>query len=127
MRGVTLSRLVGSLGLSLLALSACQSEDPRAQLASQPRGVEGRWSSVGGPVAYNAIFQNGRFTSVERATNGLLASGTYSNLGPGQINIVYTLDDAKTSRSPQIANQVQPQSPVLRDLQRATASNLSRA
>ena len=107
MRGVTLSRLVGSLGLSLLALSACQSEDPRAQLASQPRGIEGRWSSVGGPVAYNAIFQNGRFTSVERATNGLLASGTYSDLGPGQINIVYT----STTRNQQVAancNQVQP-------------------
>ncbi len=108
MRGVVLSRLFVSLGLSLLALSACQSEMPRAQFdAAQPRGIDGRWSSVGGPVAYTATFQNGRFTSVEQATNGLLASGTYSNLGPGQINIVYT----STTRNQQVAancNQVQP-------------------
>ncbi len=92
----------------MLALSACQSENPRAQLASaQPRGIDGRWSSVGGPIAYTATFQNGRFTSIEQATNGLLATGTYSRLGPGQINIVYT----STTRNQQVAancNQVQP-------------------
>lgn len=108
MRGVVVSRLVVSIGLSLLALSACQNENPRAQLASvQPRGIDGRWSSVGGPIAYTATFQNGRFTSVEQATNGLLATGTYSNIGPGQINIVYT----STTRNQQVAancNQVQP-------------------
>ena len=108
MRRFVLFRLVAGLGLALVALSACQSENrPMTVAAAQPRGIEGRWSSVGGPIAYNAIFQNGRFTSVERATNGLLASGSYSRIGPGQVSVVYT----STTRNQQVAancNQVQP-------------------
>lgn len=100
-------RIAASLCLAVLGLSACQMERSAVIADAAPRGIDGRWSSVGGPVAYNATFQGGRFTSVESATNGLLASGTYTNLGPGQINIVYT----STTRNQQVSancNQVEP-------------------
>jgi hypothetical protein len=78
-----------------LTLAACQTERQAALAPSlppqqqMPVGVEGDWRSVGGPVAYDARFQNGRFTSAESATNGLLAEGAYTNTGPGQIQINY--------------------------------------
>lgn len=86
-----------ALCLSLLALTlaACQSQQ-QASLApslppqqQMPLGVEGNWRNVGGPVPYTARFQNGRFTSAESATNGLLAEGSYTTTGPGQIQITY--------------------------------------
>lgn len=100
-------RIAAPLFLGALALSACQADriSPVAQQV-QPRGIEGRWASVGGPIAYTATFQGGRFTSVESATNGLLANGTYTSLGPGQVNILYT----STTRAQQVAancNQVE--------------------
>lgn len=98
-------RLAVSLLLATFALSACQTEQRAEVLPAQPQGIEGRWASIGGPVAYTATFQNGRFTSVERATNGLLASGNYTDLGPGQVNLLYT----STTRNQQVSancNQV---------------------
>ncbi|MBP0614126.1 hypothetical protein [Jiella mangrovi] len=83
-----------------LALGACQSSE-RAVVAPQPQGVEGRWNALGGPIAYTATFNNGRFASVEQGTGGVLATGTYSNLGPGQINILYT---SRTKNVQQSAN-----------------------
>ncbi|MEX6508590.1 hypothetical protein [Jiella sp. M17.18] len=101
-------RRYAALLLPLTLFAACQSEGPRASIEpARPRGIEGRWSSVGGPVAYTATFENGRFASIESGTNGLLASGTYTSLGPGQVNILYT---SKT-RNEQVAancNQVAP-------------------
>lgn len=78
-----------------LTLAACQTERQAALAPSlppqqqMPMGLDGTWRSVGGPVAYTARFQNGRFTSAESATNGLLAEGAYTNTGPGQIQINY--------------------------------------
>ncbi len=86
--------------ISALALGACQSSE-RASVPAQPRGVEGRWSAIGGPVAYTATFNAGRFASVEQGTGGVLATGTYSDLGPGQINILYT---SRTTNQQQSAN-----------------------
>lgn len=88
-------RLALPLCLAALALSACQNQRvaeiaPVRQAAPQmPRGPEGRWSSVGGPIAYTAMFQNGRFSSAETSTNGLLAEGSYVPLAQGQIRINY--------------------------------------
>lgn len=73
-----------------LALGACLSpaaQSPRAQLTPQQTGVEGRWGSVGGPVAYTATFQNGAFTSTEDGTGAPLATGSYRNLGQSQVAI----------------------------------------
>ncbi|MBO0902877.1 hypothetical protein [Jiella sonneratiae] len=86
--------------LAALALGACQSSE-RAAVAPKPRGIEGRWNALGGPVAYSATFNNGHFASVEQGTGGVLATGTYSNLGPGQINILYT---SRTTNQQQSAN-----------------------
>ena len=72
-----------------MLLGACTTSE-RASVAPQPQGVEGRGNALGGPVAYSATFNNGRFASVEQGTGGVLATGTYSQLGPGQINILYT-------------------------------------
>ncbi|MCE7028527.1 hypothetical protein [Jiella avicenniae] len=83
-----------------LALGACTTSE-RASVAPKPQGVEGRWNAIGGPVAYAATFNNGRFASVEQGTGGVLATGTYSNLGPGQINILYT---SRTTNQQQSAN-----------------------
>ncbi|MCQ0990064.1 hypothetical protein [Jiella marina] len=98
----------GAIALAVIAtagLAACQTGGRSASV--QPQGIEGRWSSVGGPVAYTATFNNGRFASVEQGTGGVLASGTYSSLGPGQINILYT---SRTTGAQQSANcnQVAP-------------------
>ncbi|MBO0663612.1 hypothetical protein LQ948_13295 [Jiella sp. MQZ9-1] len=83
-----------------LALTACQSDDDvRMAAAPRPVGVEGQWSAIGGPLAYTATFNNGRFASVETATGGVLATGTYRNLGPGQINILYTSRLKNTEQS----------------------------
>ncbi|MCK5931517.1 MAG: hypothetical protein KAG89_05040 [Fulvimarina manganoxydans] len=99
------SVLIASLALSS-GLAACVSEPRQAALPPQPQGIEGRWASVGGPIAYTVSLQNGRFQSTETGTGGVLASGTYSNLGPGQINIVYR----STTNNNEVAancNQVQ--------------------
>ena len=87
-------RLVICLCGTLLVLGACQSER-RASIGptrqrTYAQGVEGRWASMGGPVAYTAVFQNGGFTSAETATNGLLAEGSYANTGAGQIQLNFT-------------------------------------
>ncbi|ORE98502.1 hypothetical protein [Aurantimonas sp. 22II-16-19i] len=81
-------------------LGACTTSE-RASVAPQPQGVDGRWNALGGPVAYSATFNNGRFASVEQGTGGVLATGTYSQLGPGQINILYT---SRTTNQQQSAN-----------------------
>ncbi|WP_279480924.1 hypothetical protein [Aureimonas sp. SK2] len=76
-----------------MALSACQTAAPPPRLAeAAPRatGLEGDWSSVGGPVAYTATFASGRFTSREAATGAILAEGNYTKLSPSQASIIYT-------------------------------------
>lgn len=86
------------LSLAVLAaaatlLGACQTESRRAELVSanpRPQGFEGSWASVGGPVAYDANFRGGRFTSTEGGTGAVLAEGTYRTIGPGQVTIQYT-------------------------------------
>ncbi|BDA83509.1 hypothetical protein Sa4125_10510 [Aureimonas sp. SA4125] len=79
---------------ALVMLGACQSQGVRnASLAPapvRPQGIEGSWASVGGPVAYNANFSGGNFTSAEAGTGALLASGSYRSIGPGQVTIDYT-------------------------------------
>ncbi|MCB8839567.1 hypothetical protein [Aurantimonas sp. VKM B-3413] len=101
-------RRIAALLLPLALFAACQSGGPRASLEPvRPRGIEGAWSSVGGPVAYRATFNNGRFASIETATNGLLASGTYTDLGPGQVNILYTSETTKQQVAAN-CNQVEP-------------------
>jgi len=100
-------RRLAALLLPLMFLAACQSGDRAELQPAGPRGIEGEWASVGGPVAYTATFRNGRFASVERRTNGVLASGAYTDLGPGQVNILYT----STTRNQQVAancNQTAP-------------------
>ncbi|RIY00905.1 hypothetical protein D3218_10910 [Aureimonas flava] len=79
------------LAAALLALSACQSMAPPPQMAAAPRatGLEGEWSSVGGPVAYTATFAGGRFTSREAATGAVLAEGNYTKMGASQASIIY--------------------------------------
>ncbi|WP_102961181.1 hypothetical protein [Mangrovicella endophytica] len=95
------------MSAALLALSACQSAAPqRVATAPQPRGIEGAWSSVGGPVPYTATFSGGRFTSTESATGATLAAGTYTDRGPGQVNIIYT-STARNQRLAVNCNQVQ--------------------
>lgn len=75
-----------------LTLAACQTAPTqRASIAPvQPRGIEGTWNSVAGPIAYTATFQNGRFTSNEAATGAVLANGNYTQRGSNQIGIDYT-------------------------------------
>lgn len=75
-----------------LALSACETMAPPAQMAVAPRpaGLEGQWSSVGGPVAYTATFAGGRFTSKEAATGAVLAEGNYTKTSQAQATIIYT-------------------------------------
>lgn len=85
-RAASLSAIV----LSGLMLGACLSPMDgagRASLAPAPTGVEGRWGSVGGPVAYTATFQGGSFTSTENATGAALANGSYRDLGQGRVSI----------------------------------------
>ena len=88
-------RIAVTLSLAAFALGACQSERaqmsrPLPQAASYQPGVEGRWASTGGPIAYTAVFQNGRFTSAERDTNGLLAEGNYTASGASRIQLNFT-------------------------------------
>lgn len=74
-------------------LSACQTAAPpqrMAAVAPRPSGLEGQWSSVGGPVAYTATFASGRFTSREAATGAVLAEGNYTKMSPSQASIIYT-------------------------------------
>lgn len=100
-------RLLFTLCAPLFVLGGCQLGPQQEVAVAEPQGIEGRWSSVGGPVAYTATFSNGNFSSRESGTNGLLGSGSYTNLGPGQINIVYT----STTRNEQVAvncNQTAP-------------------
>lgn len=106
-------RRLPSLALlsAILVLGACQSQGNRsASLAPapvQPQGVEGSWASVGGPVAYNANFSGGNFTSTEAGTNGVLASGSYRLIGPGQVTIDYT-SRLRGTRVAANCNQVEP-------------------
>ena len=62
-----------------LTLAACQTAPTqRASIAPvQPRGIEGTWNSVAGPIAYTATFQNGRVTSNEAATGAVLANAMF--------------------------------------------------
>ncbi|KQT85814.1 hypothetical protein [Aurantimonas sp. Leaf443] len=91
-----------------IALAACQTGSQIAQVQpAAPAGVEGRWASTAGPVAYNATFRNGQFQSVESKTSALLASGTYSQIAPGQITITYTSETTR-QRVAANCNQVQP-------------------
>ena len=88
-------RIVSSAILltAALLLGACQTADQRVTTLpteTRPKGVEGSWASVGGAVAYDANFRGGRFTSTEAGTGAVLAEGTYSLLGPGQVTIDYT-------------------------------------
>jgi len=86
-------RLVSSAALlsALLLLGACQTGDRVTSLPTntRPQGVDGTWAAVGS-VAYNANFRGGRFTSTEAGTGAVLAEGTYTLLGPGQVTIDYT-------------------------------------
>ncbi|RFC65416.1 hypothetical protein DYI37_06245 [Fulvimarina endophytica] len=103
MRRIVLSLTVASTA----AFSACQMQE-RAELApAVPQGVEGTWNSVGGPVNYTASLNSGQFRSTERGTGAVLAQGTYSNIGPGQVTIVYR----PTTRDTEVAancNQTAP-------------------
>ncbi|MCQ8783269.1 hypothetical protein [Mangrovibrevibacter kandeliae] len=94
--------------LAAATLGACQTETRTTTVvAAAPKGVEGVWSSVGGPVAYTATFTGGRFVSMETATRAPLAEGTYVLNGPHQATINYR----RPSTNEQIAvncNQVQP-------------------
>jgi hypothetical protein len=79
-----------ALALSALTLAGCMSPmggADRADIAPRQTGVEGRWAAVGGPVAYTASFSGGSFSSVEDGTGAPLATGSYRNVGPGQITI----------------------------------------
>ncbi|MER0237735.1 hypothetical protein [Fulvimarina sp. MAC8] len=103
MRRIALSAAL----VSTVFVSACQLGGGEDLPPQGPQGVEGRWSSVGGAVNYTANFNAGRFTSTEQGTGAVLAQGTYSNLGPGQISIVYS----PTTRDTQVAancNQTAP-------------------
>ncbi|KQT54441.1 hypothetical protein ASG43_02240 [Aureimonas sp. Leaf454] len=99
------------LSLAALSLGACQTEGRRADVAAvapvAPRGIDGQWNSVGGPIAYNANFNGGRFSSVEANTGAVLAQGTYITLGPGQVSIDYT-SKARGQRVAANCNQVEP-------------------
>jgi hypothetical protein len=99
------------LSLAALSLGACQMEGRRADLVpvqqAQPRGIDGRWNSIGGPIAYNANFTGGRFTSVEANTGAVLAEGSFVNLGPGQVSIDYT-SRARGQRVAANCNQIEP-------------------
>ncbi|MEN3792806.1 hypothetical protein [Fulvimarina sp. MAC3] len=93
--------------LSTAFVSACQLGGTETLPPQAPQGIDGRWNSVGGPVNYTASFNAGRFTSTEQGTGAVLAQGTYSDLGPGQISIVYS----PTTRDVQVAancNQTAP-------------------
>jgi len=82
--------LVPIAGLGL-ALAGCQmQQQPQAiALAQPPAGIEGNWSSIGGPVAYTATFAGGRFTSRETGTGATLADGNYTKTNPTQASIIY--------------------------------------
>lgn len=99
------------LSVAALSLGACQMGGRQAALVpveqAKPRGVEGRWNSIGGPIAYNANFNGGRFSSVEANTGAVLAEGSYTNLGPGQVSIDYT-SKARGLRVAANCNQVEP-------------------
>ncbi|MDL2405534.1 outer membrane lipoprotein Omp10 [Rhizobium calliandrae] len=74
------------------ALSACVdfggSRAPPATRASvQPQGVEGNWSDANGLIS---TFQAGTFTTHTTDSNSVLASGTYTNVSPGLIEINMT-------------------------------------
>lgn len=89
MRRIPLLAVLASAAL----LGACQTDDRRVEIAPQdqrPQGFEGSWASSGGPVAYDANFRGGRFTSTEGGTGAILAEGTYRTIGPGQVTIDYT-------------------------------------
>ncbi|WAJ30545.1 hypothetical protein [Antarcticirhabdus aurantiaca] len=87
-------RVLASLLLPVLfaGLSGCQTapQEEVAVVQPRPQGIDGRWTSIGGPVPYTATFQGGRFTTTENATSALLAEGSYTSLGPGQVTITYT-------------------------------------
>lgn len=92
---------------STVLVSACQLGGTESLPPQAPQGIDGRWSSVGGPVNYTASFKGGRFVSTEQGTGAVLAQGTYSDLGPGQISILYS----PTTRDTQVAancNQTAP-------------------
>ncbi|SKA12251.1 hypothetical protein [Consotaella salsifontis] len=75
----------------LVAVAGCETTvvQQRAVVAPRPQGVEGRWAATAGPVPYTANFAGGRFSSVEDRTGAVLAEGTYSVAGPGQVRIDY--------------------------------------
>ncbi len=54
------------------------------------RGAGGRLVVGRRPVAYNATFASGRFTSREAATGAVLAEGNYTKTGQSQASIIYT-------------------------------------
>lgn len=96
--------------LSVLAAVGACSTPQQASLSTapaRPQGVEGSWASAGGAVAYNANFAAGRFTSTEAATGAILAEGTYSAIGPGQVTIEYT-SRVRGTRIAANCNQVEP-------------------
>ncbi|EAU40907.1 lipoprotein Omp10 [Fulvimarina pelagi HTCC2506] len=95
MRRIALSAAL----VSTLFVTACQLGGQEDLGPRGPQGIEGLWNSVGGSVNYTASFNSGRFTSTEQGTGAVLAQGTYSNLGPGQISIVYS----PTTRDTQVA------------------------
>ncbi|AYG60396.1 outer membrane lipoprotein Omp10 [Rhizobium jaguaris] len=74
------------------ALSACvdfggSRAPPAMQASAQPQGVEGNWSDANGLIS---TFQAGTFTTHTTDSNSVLASGTYTNVSPGLIEINMT-------------------------------------
>jgi hypothetical protein len=79
-----------ALLLAGASLSACIDNGPRpapVAIRSAPNTVEGTWADPNGIIS---TFQAGSFSTRTTDTNQLLASGTYTNLSPGLVEINMT-------------------------------------
>lgn len=73
--------------VALAALASCVSNTRPLPRVEQTPTVEGKWVDPNGIVS---TFQAGTFTTRTTDTNQLLASGTYSNVGPRLVEINMT-------------------------------------
>lgn len=83
-----MKKIVTALSLvGLAALASCVSNSRPLPRVEQTPTVEGQWVDPNGIVS---TFQAGTFTTRTTDTNQLLASGTYSNVGPRLVEINMT-------------------------------------